>query len=83
MIVIAQVTNTSAVALFVAGFVPALVIMVCLMAVVYVRARMYDWPIDAKTKPEAPGPSLLARGRTHGRTLRDPWRVHFWYHNSH
>jgi len=48
MIVIAQVTNTSAVALFVAGFVPALVIMLCLMAVVYMRARIYHWPIDAK-----------------------------------
>jgi tripartite ATP-independent transporter DctM subunit len=48
MIVIAQVTNTSAVALFVAGFVPALVMMVCLMAVVYLRARIYDWPIDSK-----------------------------------
>jgi len=48
MIVIAQVTNTSAVALFVAGFVPALVIMVCLMVVVYVRARIYDWPVDAR-----------------------------------
>jgi tripartite ATP-independent transporter DctM subunit len=48
MIVIAQVTNTSAVALFVAGFVPALVIMVCLMAVVYLRARQNDWPVDAR-----------------------------------
>ena len=48
MIVIAQVTNTSAVALFVAGFVPALVMMVCLMAVVYVRARIYDWPVDTR-----------------------------------
>ena len=48
MIVIAQVTNTSAVALFVAGFVPALVIMSCLMSVVYLRARTYDWPVDAK-----------------------------------
>src|SRR5215470_11280066 len=48
MIVIAQVTNTSAVALFVAGFVPALVIMSCLMTVVYLRARTYDWPVDAK-----------------------------------
>jgi C4-dicarboxylate transporter DctM subunit len=48
MIVIAQVTNTSAVALFVAGFVPALVIMLCLMAVAYMRARIYHWPIDAK-----------------------------------
>jgi C4-dicarboxylate transporter DctM subunit len=48
MIVIAQVTNTSAVALFVAGFVPALVIMICLMAVVYLRGRICDWPVDAK-----------------------------------
>src|ERR1700687_4489297 len=45
MIVIAQVTNTSAVALFVAGFVPAVVIMLCLMAVVYIRARQNDWPV--------------------------------------
>ena len=48
MIVIAQVTNTSAVALFVAGFVPALVMMVCLMIVVYVRARILNWPVDSK-----------------------------------
>ena len=48
MIVIAQVTNTSAVALFVAGFVPALVMMVCLMAVVYMRARILDWPVDSR-----------------------------------
>src|ERR1044072_2132868 len=48
MIVIAQVTNTSAVAMFVAGFIPALVIMLCLMVVVYVRARAFDWPVDTK-----------------------------------
>jgi C4-dicarboxylate transporter DctM subunit len=48
MIVIAQVTNTSAVALFVAGFVPAVVIMLCLMAVVYIRARQNDWPVDTR-----------------------------------
>jgi len=48
MIVIAQVTNTSAVAMFVAGFIPALVIMLCLMAVVYVRARALDWPVDTR-----------------------------------
>src|SRR5690349_8159813 len=48
MIVIAQVTNTSAVTLFLAGFVPALVMMLCLMAVVYLRARKYDWPVDSK-----------------------------------
>src|SRR5579862_2010197 len=48
MIVIAQVTNTSAVALFVAGFVPAMVIMFCLMAVVYIRARLKNWPVDVR-----------------------------------
>src|SRR3954469_5388497 len=47
MIVIAQVTNTSAVALFLAGFVPAATIMVCLMVLVYFRARKYDWPVDS------------------------------------
>src|SRR5258705_11705300 len=44
MIVIAQVTNTSAVALFVAGFIPAVVIMLCRMAVVYIHPTKYDWP---------------------------------------
>ena len=48
MIVIAQVTNTSAVTLFVAGFIPAMVIMLCLMAVVYIRARQNDWPVDTR-----------------------------------
>ncbi len=59
MIVIAQVTNTSAVALFVAGFVPALVIMVCLMTVVYIRARMYDWPVDSKPSLKTLGHAAL------------------------
>src|SRR3954469_18805172 len=48
MIVIAQVTNTSAVALFLGGFVPAATIMVCLMVLVWFRARKYDWPVDSK-----------------------------------
>jgi len=48
MIVIAQVTNTSAVALFLAGFVPAATIMLCLMVLVWFRARKYDWPADGK-----------------------------------
>jgi len=51
MIVIAQVTNTSAVALFLAGFVPAATIMVCLMVLVYFRARKYDWPVDTRPNP--------------------------------
>jgi tripartite ATP-independent transporter DctM subunit len=48
MIVIAQVTNTSAVALFLAGFVPAATILFCLMVLVWFRARRYDWPVDTK-----------------------------------
>ena len=41
MIVIAQVTNTSAVALFLAGFIPAAVIAVCLMVLVLIRAHRH------------------------------------------
>ena len=48
MIVIAQVTNTSAVTLFLAGFIPAFVIMICLMVLIYLRARKYGWPVDAR-----------------------------------
>ncbi len=55
MIVIAQVTNTSAVALFLGGFIPAATIMVCLMVLVYFRARRYDWPVDTR-----PSVSFLA-----------------------
>jgi C4-dicarboxylate transporter DctM subunit len=59
MIVMAQVTNTSAVALFVAGFVPALVIMVCLMGVVYIRARQNKWPVDTRPSLKRLGHALL------------------------
>jgi len=59
MIVIAQVTNTSAVALFLAGFIPAATIMVCLMVLVWLRARKYDWPVD--TRPSVP--LLIATSR--------------------
>ena len=59
MIVIAQVTNTSAVALFVAGFVPAMVIMFCLMAVVYIRARQKDWPVDTRPSFKRLGEAAL------------------------
>jgi C4-dicarboxylate transporter DctM subunit len=59
MIVIAQVTNTSAVALFVAGFIPAVVIMLCLMAVVYVRARQNDWPVDSRPSLQRLGHAAL------------------------
>jgi len=60
MIVIAQVTNTSAVTLFLAGFLPAFVIMICLMGLVLLRARKYDWPVDVR-------PSLGRIGRAGAR----------------
>src|SRR4030088_2280197 len=59
MIVIAQVTNTSAVALFVAGFIPAVVIMLCLMTVVYVRARQQDGPVDSRPSLKRLGHAAL------------------------
>src|SRR5260370_3843631 len=63
MIVIAQVTNTSAVALFVAGFIPAVVIMLCLMTGVYVRARRNDWPVHSRPNLKRLGhPAGHARG---------------------
>src|SRR5882724_5312082 len=46
MIVIAQVTNTSAVALFLAGFVPAAVIGLCLCILVLIQAHILGWPKD-------------------------------------
>ena len=75
MIVIAQVTNTSAVALFVAGFVPAMVIMLCLMAVVYIRARQNDWPVDTRPSLARLG-HAAARRRADGGAVRDPRRLH-------
>jgi C4-dicarboxylate transporter DctM subunit len=46
MIVIAAVTNTSAVALFLAGFVPAATIGVCLCGLVFIQAHVKGWPKD-------------------------------------
>ena len=49
MIVIAAVTNQSAVALFLAGFVPAAVIGACLCVLVMVQAHVLGWPKDTRT----------------------------------
>ena len=48
MIVIGDVTNTSVVALFLAGFIPAAVIGACLCALVFVQARILGWPTDTR-----------------------------------
>ena len=81
MIVIAQVTNTSAVALFLAGFVPAVVIMLCLMV-----AGLYPRPPErlagrCAAEPEAPRPRGAARRGADGDAVRDPRRLHPRHHH--
>ncbi len=48
MIVIGEVTNVSVVALFLAGFVPAAVIGVCLCTLVAFQAHLLGWPKDTR-----------------------------------
>lgn len=48
MIVISAVTNQSAVTLFLAGFVPAAVIGVCLCILVLIQAHLLGWPKDSR-----------------------------------
>ncbi len=48
MIVIASVTNQSAVALFLAGFIPAAVIGLCLCVLVVIQANLLGWPKDTR-----------------------------------
>ncbi|HYM01582.1 MAG TPA: TRAP transporter large permease [Stellaceae bacterium] len=48
MIVIGDVTNTSVVALFLAGFIPAATIGLCLCALVFIQARLLGWPKDTR-----------------------------------
>src|ERR1700753_2451913 len=49
MIVISAVTNQSAVALFLAGFIPAATIGVCLCVLVLIQAHVLGWPKDTRT----------------------------------
>jgi C4-dicarboxylate transporter, DctM subunit len=48
MIVIGEVTNTSVVALFLAGFIPAATIGACLCLLVLVEAHLLGWPKDTR-----------------------------------
>jgi tripartite ATP-independent transporter DctM subunit len=48
MIVIGEVTNTSVVALFLAGFIPAAIIGLCLCILVFIQARLLGWPKDTR-----------------------------------
>ena len=56
MIVIGEVTNVSVVALFLAGFVPAATIGVCLCILVMIQAHLLGWPKDTR-----PSFALLVR----------------------
>jgi C4-dicarboxylate transporter, DctM subunit len=47
MIVLGQVTDTSVVAIFLAGFIPAAVTAAILMAVIFLQAHRLGWPKDA------------------------------------
>ncbi len=48
MIVIGEVTNTSVVALFLAGFIPAATTGLCLCGLVFVLAHLHGWPKDTR-----------------------------------
>ena len=48
MIVIGDVTNTSVVALFLAGFIPAAIIGLCLCVLVLIQAHLLGWPRDTR-----------------------------------
>jgi tripartite ATP-independent transporter DctM subunit len=48
MIVLGQVTDTSVVAIFLGGFLPAAVTAVCLMTVILLQAHRLGWPKDRR-----------------------------------
>jgi C4-dicarboxylate transporter, DctM subunit len=48
MIVIGDVTNTSVVALFLAGFIPAATVGLCLCILVFIQAHILGWPRDTR-----------------------------------
>ena len=66
-------------ALFVAGFVPALVMMLCLMGAVYIRARQNDWPVDSR-----PSPKRLGHAALHAAVpMVVPFVIPAWLHPRH
>src|SRR6266496_3857042 len=48
MIVLGQVTDTSVVAIFLGGFLPAAVTAACLMTVIFIQAHRLGWPKDVR-----------------------------------
>jgi len=59
MIVLGQIMDTSVVAIFLGGFIPAAVTAVCLMSVIFVQAHRLGWPKDERPT----WASLSAAGR--------------------
>ncbi len=48
MIVLGQITDTSVVAIFLGGFIPAAVTAVCLLLLVFVQANVLGWPKEGR-----------------------------------
>ena len=48
MIVLGQIMDTSVVAIFLGGFIPAAVTAACLMAVIFLQAHRLGWPKDER-----------------------------------
>jgi tripartite ATP-independent transporter DctM subunit len=48
MIVLGQITDTSVVAIFLGGFIPAAVTATCLMIVIFIEAHRLHWPKDTR-----------------------------------
>jgi len=48
MIVLAQITDTSVVGIFLGGFIPAAVTAACLMTVIFIQAHRLGWPKDVR-----------------------------------
>jgi tripartite ATP-independent transporter DctM subunit len=55
MLIVGSITNVSIAGMFIGGFIPAVVMAACLMALIYVRARRAGTPCS----PRVPLPSML------------------------
>lgn len=58
MVVLGSLVNLSIVTLFLAGFVPAFLLAVVLLALIAVRARRQNWPVTDRASQPPLGPAL-------------------------
>ena len=75
MIVISAVTNQSAVALFLAGFIPAATIGACLCLLVLIQAHILGWPKDTRPSWQRFPPRVARGGGAAGGASGDPRRL--------